>query len=266
VRSTAGSKDHAGVMFQVVGWAIKAENGSLPTRSSLSWDWAYSGAIYAGEGSGIGFPIRRRRRLFPDISCDELVDRPLMWITSSWVSYVNVFSSEYLNLYHRSQPFEREHYLPWFWPSLGATSTRPLVQGSQVLLRSVHRCSQPHDSLLRVEACGFISLHSRVQGSARSGDWTLHAANQTSSAWCPSLPLARVSLPSKERVHDLRARLRGFDPHRVTCHERWSLANARIAPLFGFTSKTSLATRLEYRASYFTEPTARPFVEAPRET
>lgn len=45
-------------------------------------------------------------------------------------------------------------------------------------------------------------------------------------------------LPSRERVHSSRPRLRGLDPHRVTCRSSWRLAKTRIAPLFGFTSKS----------------------------
>lgn len=59
-------------------------------------------------------------------------------------------------------------------------------------------------------------------------------------------------LPSRKRVHSSRPRLRGLDPHRITCHSSQGLAKTKIAPLFGFTSKSTPSSKpLQFCQSLF---------------
>jgi hypothetical protein len=115
-------------------------------------------------------------------------------------------------------------------------------------------------------ACGFVSLHSRVQDltpyrglnspcrhSRLVSTKSLHAVAHA------LLPLTRKNCfsPIKESTrHNL-----GFEvliEHGVTCRSSRGLAKTRIAPLFGFTSISwpSLRTTCpEFRASHFTDQT-----------
>lgn len=177
--------------------------------------------MYVDKAAVIGFTAGRVRWLFPSTSRDWLVGRTPDAFTPSSFSLVMLSSSECLLFHHRSFLSRRATTYLGFCPH----STSPqLVHDCGGSQPSARFRSQVFSTSQRfTPSCGLrvYSTSLPSPGLTCTGIYPLCIATLFSSNRSPSLPLAQNPLsPPKGKVHESRARLRGFDPYKATCRLR----------------------------------------------